>query len=50
MVDRVEKNRIEKIHLYILSDEERETGETDDKDGKENLGKAEPDESESQAS
>lgn len=50
VVDRVEKNRIEKIHLYILSDEERETGETDDKDGKENLGKAEPDESESQAS
>lgn len=50
VVDRVEKNRIEKIHLYILSDEERETGETDDKDGKENLGKAEPDESESKAS
>ena len=50
VVDRVEKNRIEKIHLYILSDEERETGETDDKDGKEILGKAEPDESESLAS
>ncbi len=50
VVERVEKNRIEKIHLYILSDEEKEAKETDDTNRKEHLGKEEPVETESQAS
>ena len=50
VVDSVEKNRIEKIHLYILSDEEKEAGETDDKDREEHQGKDEAVRTESQAS
>ena len=50
VVDSVEKNRIEKIHLYILSDEEKEAGETDDKDRDEHQGKDEAVRTESQAS
>lgn len=50
VVDSVEKNRIEKIRLYILSDEEKEAGETDDKDREEHQGKDEAVRTESQAS
>ena len=46
----VEKNRIEKIHLYILSEEEKEAKETDERGRKEHQGKDETAETESQAS
>ena len=49
VVESVEKNRIEKIHLYILSEED-EMKEADDKDKKEQQGKDEPAGAESQAS
>ena len=49
MVESVEKNRIEKIHLYILSEED-EMKEVDGKDKKEQQGKDEPAGAESQAS
>ncbi len=49
VVESVEKNRIEKIHLYILSEED-EMKEADDKDEKEQQGKDEPAGAESQAS
>ena len=50
VVESVEKNRIEKIHLYILSEEEKEAKETDERDRKEHQGKDETAETESQAS
>ncbi|MCI8269538.1 MAG: HlyC/CorC family transporter [Lachnospiraceae bacterium] len=50
VVESVEKNRIEKIHLYILSEEEKEAKETDERGRKEHQGKDETAETESQAS
>lgn len=50
VVEQVEKNRIEKIHLYILNNEEKEAGETDSRDRKEHPGKDEEVETETQVS
>ncbi|MCI9164076.1 MAG: HlyC/CorC family transporter [Lachnospiraceae bacterium] len=41
VVDSVEKNRIEKIHLYILGDEEKEGEDTDGRDRKEHQAETE---------